>query len=319
MAYTAVFIQIHSSHMKLHKTIFFLMLPGLVWLLSGCIRESLEDCPLETRLRFTYLPQGAVADLFGERVQSVKLCVYRSDGSIELIQTLSKADFDYRQSLSLTLLQGEYRVVCWANASQENTLLKGGTVGENITDLYALHPLSQTASVIPTLDPLLFVATSLVVAEQESEEIVLNFRPTTIRISIALKGISHSPTIALNYLPSALKPGFNTGNWTVESVEVPGISYMPPTQYDASKQEASTALNIPRFKANTPGIIKIINASGQDVMAPLSIADLISRYHIPIGESNEIMIPIEITFTGGATKITVAGWEEEPVKPGGVG
>lgn len=46
------------------------MLSGILTLvLSGCIRESLEGCPLDTLLRFTYKPRGSAADLFGERVQ----------------------------------------------------------------------------------------------------------------------------------------------------------------------------------------------------------------------------------------------------------
>lgn len=70
--------------MKLYKAIRFLMLSGILTLvLSRCIRESLEGCPLDTLLRFTYKPRGSAADLFGERVQRVRLCVYRPDGSIE--------------------------------------------------------------------------------------------------------------------------------------------------------------------------------------------------------------------------------------------
>lgn len=60
--------------MKLYKAIRFLMLSGILTLvLSGCIRESLEGCPLDTLLRFTYKPRGSAADLFGERVQRVRL------------------------------------------------------------------------------------------------------------------------------------------------------------------------------------------------------------------------------------------------------
>ena len=47
--------------MKLYKAIRFLMLSGILTLvLSRCIRESLEGCPLDTLLRFTYKPRGSV-------------------------------------------------------------------------------------------------------------------------------------------------------------------------------------------------------------------------------------------------------------------
>lgn len=93
--------------MKLYKAIRFLMLSGILTLvLSRCIRESLEGCPLDTLLRFTYKPRGSAADLFGERVQRVRLCVYRPDGSIEHMQTLEKSELDRLQGVEMYLPQG---------------------------------------------------------------------------------------------------------------------------------------------------------------------------------------------------------------------
>ncbi|MCS2909792.1 FimB/Mfa2 family fimbrial subunit [Bacteroides thetaiotaomicron] len=89
--------------------------------MSRCIRESLEGCPLDTLLRFTYKPRGSAADLFGERVQRVRLCVYRPDGSIEHMQTLEKSELDRLQGVEMYLPQGNYTVVLWANASDAQT------------------------------------------------------------------------------------------------------------------------------------------------------------------------------------------------------
>ena len=112
------------------------MLSGILTLvLSGCIRESLEGCPLDTLLRFTYKPRGSAADLFGERVQRVRLCVYRPDGSIEHMQTLEKSELDRLQGVEMYLPQGNYTVVLWANASDAQTKLGGFSEGETIRNL----------------------------------------------------------------------------------------------------------------------------------------------------------------------------------------
>ena len=119
--------------MKLYKAIRFLMLSGILTLvLSRCIRESLEGCPLDTLLRFTYKPRGSAADLFGERVQRVRLCVYRPDGSIEHMQTLEKSELDRLQGVEMYLPQGNYTVVLWANASDAQTKLGGFSEGETL-------------------------------------------------------------------------------------------------------------------------------------------------------------------------------------------
>lgn len=145
------------------------MLSGILTLvLSRCIRESLEGCPLDTLLRFTYKPRGSAADLFGERVQRVRLCVYRPDGSIEHMQTLEKSELDRLQGVEMYLPQGNYTVVLWANASDAQTKLGGFSEGETIRNLSASHPHAETSASIPTLDRLLFAVTPLTVSEHET-------------------------------------------------------------------------------------------------------------------------------------------------------
>ena len=111
--------------MKLYKAIRFLMLSGILTLvLSRCIRESLEGCPLDTLLRFTYKPRGSAADLFGERVQRVRLCVYRPDGSIEHMQTLEKSELDRLQGVEMYLPQGRALGECFGCTDQARRLFR---------------------------------------------------------------------------------------------------------------------------------------------------------------------------------------------------
>lgn len=308
--------------MKLYKAIRFLMLPGIfVLLLSGCISESLEGCPLDVLLRFTYKPHGSVADLFGERVQRVRLCVFRPDGSIEHTQTLEKGELDGLQGVEMYLPQGNYTVVLWANASDAQTKLGGFSEGETINHLLASHPQAESSPAIPTLDRLLFAATPLTVSEHDAAaDRTVNFSPATMRISVLLDGISTQPVVRITGMASALQPKYDeeTGLWGLQSVEQ-GKTFQPSVTYNTANRHAETTTDIPRFKADTPGMVEIIDpATGNHIVPPISIKDLIARYHIPLGDEVEVTIPIEISFGGGHTKITVKGWELSPIQPGGM-
>ena len=253
-----------TLRMKLYKAIRFLTLPGiLALLLSGCLRESLEGCPLDVLLRFTYKPQGSAADLFGERVQRVTLCVFRPDGSIEHTQTLEKGE----------------------------------------------------------LDRLLFAATPLSVSEHDATaNRTVNFSPATMRVSVLLEGISVKPVVRIAGMASALLPkrDEDTGAWKAVPVEQ-GKTFVPEVAYDAAGRHAEAVADMPRFRADTPGTVEIIDpATGNLIVPPVSIAELIARYGIPLEGDIEVTIPIEIAFGAGHTRITVKGWESHNVKPGGV-
>ena len=203
------------------------MLSGILTLvLSRCIRESLEGCPLDTLLRFTYKPRGSAADLFGERVQRVRLCVYRPDGSIEHMQTLEKSELDRLQGVEMYLPQGNYTVVLWANASDAQTKLGGFSEGETIRNLSASHPHAETSASIPTLDRLLFAVTPLTVSEHETGDHTVNFSPGTIRVSLHLDGVSVQPVVHITGMESALRPVFDetSGTWRLQSVSRHPIS-----------------------------------------------------------------------------------------------
>ena len=307
--------------MKLYKAIRFLMLSGILTLvLSRCIRESLEGCPLDTLLRFTYKPRGSAADLFGERVQRVRLCVYRPDGSIEHMQTLAKSELDRLQGFEMYLPQGNYTVVLWANASDAQTKLGGFSEGETIRNLSASHPHAETSASIPTLDRLLFAVTPLTVSEHETGDHTVNFSPGTIRVSLHLDGVSVQPVVHITGMESALRPVFDetSGTWRLQSVSR-NKTFQPAVAYDVTNRHANATTDIPRFKADTPGMVEIIDpTTGNHIVPPISLAGLIARYHIPMEEDIEVTIPIEITFTNGHAKITIRNWENQNVKPGGV-
>lgn len=311
-----------TLRMKLYKAIRFLTLPGiLALLLSGCLRESLEGCPLDVLLRFTYKPQGSAADLFGERVQRVTLCVFRPDGSIEHTQTLEKGELDRLQGVEMYLPQGSYTVVLWANASETHTRLGGFSEGQTINNLFASHPQAESSSTIPTLDRLLFAATPLSVSEHDATaNRTVNFSPATMRVSVLLEGISVKPVVRIAGMASALLPkrDEDTGAWKAVPVEQ-GKTFVPEVAYDAAGRHAEAVADMPRFRADTPGTVEIIDpATGNLIVPPVSIAELIARYGIPLEGDIEVTIPIEIAFGAGHTRITVKGWESHNVTPGGV-
>lgn len=308
-----------TLRIKLYKAVYFLILPVLFpFLLSGCIGESLEGCPLDILLQFTYKPDGASADLFRDRVQRVTLCVYRPDGSIEHTRTLEKNELDRFQGVEMYLPQGTYTVVLWANASDARTKLGGFIAGQTMDDLFASHPQSEVSSSIPTLDRLLFASARLTVDEHKAKTAVVNFSPGTIRVGLLLEGVSVRPSVHITNMASALQPVHDgtASTWKLRSV-AQGKIFNPEVAYDASIKRAEAFSDMPRFAEDTPGTVEIIDPNtGVHIVPPISLADLIRRYHISIGPANEVFIPIQITFGPGYTQITIKDWQSQSVKPG---
>ncbi|MGL4851241.1 MAG: FimB/Mfa2 family fimbrial subunit [Phocaeicola sp.] len=302
--------------MKSKRVKIFLILPLIVGLLSGCIMDVFDDCLVESRISFTYFPKNALNDLFNEKVESINLFIYNSDGFLEHSQFFSKAEFDADQSITFLLAQGEYTVICWANATEKNTLFKGLSRNEKLNQIMVTHPYFETHRAFPTLDSLLFVAAPLSITEFENKNITLNFSPATIRINLKLIGISHSPLIRFSHLPASLN--YESTNWVLQSMDFTTIVYEPSVNYDITQQEAIASVNVPRFRSTTPGYIELFDLLGSQIMTPISISELIAEYLIELDDNNEIVIPIEITFSDTNTKITITDWEETTIKPGGI-
>lgn len=304
---------------KLYKAVCFLILPVLFpLLLSGCIGESLDGCPLDILLQFTYKPDGAPADLFRDRVQRVTLCVYRPDGSIEHTRTLEKSELDRLQGVEMSLPQGTYTVVLWANASDAHARLGGFIAGQTMNELFVSHPQSERSSSIPTLDRLLFAAGRLTVGEHNAKTTAINFSPATMRVGLLLEGVSVQPAVRITNMASALKPVHDesVSAWNLHSV-VQGKMFYPEVTYDAAAKRAEGFSDMPRFMEDTSGMVEIIDPNtGAYIVPPISLADLIRRYHIPIRAANEVTIPIQITFGPGYTRITVKNWQSQSVTPG---
>lgn len=308
--------------MKLYNAIRFLMLPVLsVFILSGCIKESLKDCPLEVSLRFTYIPHGTNTDLFHERVQQVTLCVYRSDGTLVSTEILDKNALKNLQGTTLSLFEGEYTIMVWGNTSDTNTRIDGTMSRKDINNIFISHPRAATSQNIPTLDRLFFGATTIALNQREEIEThTVNLTPSTIRISLQLEGVSLQPAVRISNIATAFQVAKNeeTGKWKMQPVEQ-GKNFTPEVSYDAQRQYAESMVNVPRFGADTPCMIEIINpTNGEHIVSPIAVAELIRRYNIALEGEAEIVIPIQITFETGFAKITVKGWENKPIHPGGV-
>ena len=83
--------------MKRHTQIFLLM-AAVCLTLSGCIRDSLDDCRRSFTLYFRYLGDGTT-DIFRDKVAEVDVYVY-NPATGQLLRTLELSQSD------LTNLQG---------------------------------------------------------------------------------------------------------------------------------------------------------------------------------------------------------------------
>lgn len=162
----------------------------------------------------------------------------------------------------------------WANASDTHTQArKSFSEGQNHKQPVRPHPQAGTSSTIPTLDRLLFAATPLTVSEHDATaNRTVNFSPATMRVSVLLEGISVKPVVRIAGMASALQPVFDETSRTWKIVPVEQGKTVPEVAYDAAGRHAEAVADMPRFRADTPGTVEIIDpATGNLIVPPTSI------------------------------------------------
>lgn len=105
---------------KIFRLIFFLILPALsAAMLTGCVRDSREECEFPLRLRFSYTYNREGRDLLSEEVSTIRLFLYDS-GSHRLVSRtdVRVSDLGDGNTLVWQVPPGRYHIVGWADSGQ---------------------------------------------------------------------------------------------------------------------------------------------------------------------------------------------------------
>ena len=293
------------------RTLSFLHILSLlsVWtiLAGGCIREGLEECP-NVKLVFRY-DADTDYDVFSRYIESVTLFVYDGEGQLIQIKEVDQTALKQFQGTELALKKGEYRIVCWGNAS-ENTEIDPGKGRVQ-------HPNMSKKEKIPTNDRLYYGSRAISIDPekiQAPEEI--RFCASTIRLSIYVKGIGTKtdPGSWGEVKIHNLMPQYN---FSMKPACAPSETYYP-VLVPATKGEMEVArLNVFRFENDNPVIIEVNDRkSGTDYQ--LNLKDFMASQQPPltVEDRQEVEISVLFEFSSLGIKVSVPDWESENITPG---
>lgn len=296
--------------------LYLLLLPLLF---GGCIKEYLEKCPVtadNVRLGFVYTGDGA-DDIFLDVMNGVSVYVYDPEGRKVSEKTLDRQALERERGVSLTLEEGEYRVVCWGNVS-DNSQVAGA---EDYATAVVHHPLYASGGRIPTNDHLYYAAyeTLAVPAGGGTAAETLEFRSAHIDLEIYVKGENVGrqsiPVVevtnlypeydfSMNPTMQRLASGYNTA------------TYYPVCSYDDGKGCASAILSVMRFASDDPVEIVLREDVEGEPIHVLAVEDFISSSGIRVEDLQECRLPVQITFNRDlSVDITIPEWETPDVKP----
>ena len=137
------------------------VLTTVMLLMTGCIRENMDDCKGKVTLRFRYVGDGTT-DIFAEKIDKVTMYVYSAaDGSLAGVFEYDEKALDAYQGANIELYPGNYQIVCWGNAFENSTIHEGDRIAA---------PGHFDNTEIDTNDPLYYGTTDIAIPETLVEQ-----------------------------------------------------------------------------------------------------------------------------------------------------
>ncbi|GEM_PF-3032513 len=281
----------------------------LVLLVSGCIKENLDDCPEGLyKVWFLYYDDGATSRVVKENVH---VYLFHPDGSFVREYIRTEPELDVFQGIELDIEPGIYEMVCWTNQTELSAVVgAGGLLDEHF--LYQSDYLSGQP--IADFDSLYYGRKTIRVPPRIFGRDTIYFRSAHIRMEVYIEGLNLS-TRAVN----------DSNGWlAVRNV---------PVGYDFSMQLTSerpdmfpdwtdrtgsgrlqAAFNLLRFKNENDIIIDIYNGNGTRVYA-IDLEEFLQANNIDVEIRDDLTIPIYVRFSGPYVHLSVDEWNSEVVVP----
>lgn len=291
------------------------VLTTVMLLMTGCIRENMDDCKGKVTLRFRYVGDGTT-DIFAEKIDKVTMYVYSAaDGSLAGVFEYDEKALDAYQGANIELYPGNYQIVCWGNAFENSTIHEGDRIAA---------PGHFDNTEIDTNDPLYYGTTDIAIPETLVEQdYVCQFVCSHIKVNVRLEGFVGAWTTQ-----TSLQSRAQIDNVELAMTRLPSYTdfdnipaddhhstYYPTLQTDENDDTSFvTQFNTMRFKDDNDIMLQLLSGPERTVIQEFSLAEFMSTYGISVENRNEILIPILIRASTAG--IEIAEWEQKPVTPG---
>jgi hypothetical protein len=197
-----------------------------VFVLSGCVSENLDDCPVACRFTFSYTHNTSGKDLLAMSVGAIEVYMFDegSDLLVDIIE-VGPGDISRGRHDVAWMPPGSYTFVAWGVSGEDKLRsyhpweMSGVTHGTRseieigrttLSDLYMVlnhepSPPGLEGSVVPT--PVDFdnvfhaMATDVEIVEGVSRQVDFEFIRNTSTLKIAVTGLEHFPDPPAGRLP----------------------------------------------------------------------------------------------------------------------
>lgn len=308
--------------------IFYLSLVLFITLLlNGCINDDTDKCPVDIEsnfiLKFRYMTDGS-ENLFAKKIKKVDVFVFKEDGKYVMTQSADLAKLTSFAGIKLNLAPGNYKVICWGNASN-NTFINPLSTNSSIKDAFVAHISLRDGTSAAEGDTLYYavdhtpLTESLkvnIVSEKVIERII-DFRSAFIKVQLYIKGFVDQDLQA-NSLPPIIELTNITGGYDFEMQAMnTNIHYSNSAIFEniLGEKVAKASFNTFRFKDDNPIMINIKKRSNSSILTTIALKDFMKQNNITVEGIEKAIVPILIEYKETAVKISIPEWWQTPIDP----
>ena len=296
---------------------------ALLALLTGCIKESYDDCEWYT-LTFSYTADGA-SDVFAQHITDVSLYVYDADDRLVQTKRISHSDLKAFQGTKLNVAHGVYRVVGVGNAFSRTEVKEYNANDMSLN--YFSHPNAENGGAIDGNDSLYLGSKIITLPEQKRVTEDIAFRSSHLKVSyeVIVERDDQSTASASMRAAEALF-ALNVKNLT-PLTDFNNATFGDPATYTPTLTRAeqgdnhSAYFNIMRHGKQNDVVFELRDVASNTVVNTLQLEDFLAQYPQIDVTKQEVLIPIEVRlkYKGHIctdVTVTIPDWLVHDVTPG---
>jgi len=303
--------------MKKDVILFLLLITGM---LTGCIKDNMDDCHRSYTLLFRYTGDGTT-DIFRQKVTKVDLYVYNAETK-QLVETytVDRAALEQLQGITFdNLAPGNYEAVCWGNAGEHSLVDKC----ENKEQGSIASPEYYGGTSIATNDELYHAVKSFTISRAwEDVKETCDFTCAHINLKVRMEGFENmffpltkgtSDTCPVGLRMTSLAGCCHFNGEPSETL----VTYTPETVRSAESETAYEAVFCTlRFEDENDIELQLINPATSEPFHTLSMEKYLADNNLSVVDKQEVELSILIRFENGGVGITVQPFKEEDIHPG---
>ncbi len=271
---------------------------------TACTRHGKGQCDVQLMLYFEYFADGD-ENVFQQHIQSLEFLIYNQEGVLLSKQAVTPAAIQ-RQQVQLALPPGEYRLVAWANRSEQSQYV---ALDEFATG--RIQPSNYgTSALIKASDRLYYAQQELDVQLGETNSYPLTFESAHFNFNISVNGLEQEPSIQVQNIPAQY-------DMNKQLIPEAHATYHPEIDYHPEKESYFYAFSVFRFRDDSP-ITFILQNSELSKPLVFRLDELLASQDPPLSieDKQEVVIPIEIDYDELQVNINIPDWDKEPSTPG---